>query len=370
MVADSRPSRWRVWHKLTNCRSYTKKVNQFSWLAFQCGTFPACAAFLLFLLLTSFATAAETPDSSRRTFIHGLIATAQGQPVARATVELRDLRGIKMAVGSTDDNGRFALTTTANPGQYILLITKDLQISDERITVDQGDREVAIALPVTSGSAAVKLQQTYTVSTQQLRVPEKGARAFEVGAAGVQWIESFRSRKGDRPGIADRFDVRRCIFHAGCAARLAAWDPKRAIEDATRVLAIDSDDVEAYLALATAYNSLSEFQTGERAAAQRKLSEGNPDFWQGRLELAKALYGEGQFTFLALRELDELSNDFPDVHLVRANILIPASTAVKQRKSSANSSGKRRMILEASKSNASSPTRHSGQQRYRPSNHG
>jgi len=46
-----------------------------------------------------------------------------------------------------------------------------------------------------------------------------------------------------------------------------------------------------------------------------------PDFWQGRLEMAKALYGEGRLV-LALRELDELHKDFPDVHLVRANTLV------------------------------------------------
>lgn len=317
MVADSRPSRWRVWHKRTNCRSYTKKVNQFSWLAFKCGTFPACAAFLLFLLLASFATAAETPDSSRRTFIHGLIATAQGQPVARATVELRDLRGIKMAVGSTDDTGTFALTTTANPGQYILLITKDLQISDERITVDQGDREVAIALPVTSGSAAMKLQQTYTVSTQQLRVPEKARAHLKL----AQQEFSGSNLSGAEKEIDQALQIDSmcaAAFSMRAVLRLAARDPRRAIEDATRALAIDSDEEEAYVALATAYNSLNEFQTAE-TAAQQALGR-QPDFWQGRLELAKALYGEGRFV-LALRELDELSNDFPDVHLVRANIL-------------------------------------------------
>jgi predicted RNA polymerase sigma factor len=36
--------------------------------------------------------------------------------------------------------------------------------------------------------------------------------------------------------------------------------------------------------------------------------------------MAKALYGERRFV-LALREWDELNNDFPDEHLVRANIL-------------------------------------------------
>jgi len=318
MVADSRPSRWRARYKRTNCQWYSKKVDQFSWLAVR-ETFPAYLLFLflLFFLLASFATAAETPDSSRHTIIHGLIATAQGQPVAGATVELRDLRGIKMAVGSTDDTGRFALTAVANPGKYILLVTKELQITDEQILVDQGEREVAITLPGTAGSAAAKSQQLYTVSAQQLRVPEKARAHLKLAQQEFSRLNlSGAEQEIDQALQIDSMCA--AAFSMRAVLRLAARDPKRAIEDAVRALAIDSDEAEAYVALATAYNSLGEFHAAE-TAAQQALSR-QPDFWQGRLELAKALYGEGRFV-LALRELDELSNDFPDVHLVRANIL-------------------------------------------------
>jgi predicted RNA polymerase sigma factor len=37
--------------------------------------------------------------------------------------------------------------------------------------------------------------------------------------------------------------------------------------------------------------------------------------------MAKAFYGQEQFGW-ALRELDSFKIDFPDVHLVRANILV------------------------------------------------
>src|ERR1700676_517404 len=121
MVADSRSSRCGGWYQRANCQSYSKKVNQLSCLVIERGTSLACLVPLLFLL-ASLATAAETPGTSRRTFIHGLIVTAQGQPVARAAVELRDLRGMKMAVGSTDSAGKFDITTTAMPGEYVLLV--------------------------------------------------------------------------------------------------------------------------------------------------------------------------------------------------------------------------------------------------------
>jgi hypothetical protein len=147
MVADSRSSRCGGSYKRGNCESHSKKVDQLSCLVIERGTSLTCFVPLLFLLasllLASLATAAETPDTSRPSFIHGLVATAQGQPVARATVELRDLRGMKMAAGLTDSAGKFAITTTAMPGEYVLLVAKELQIGDERITLDQSERPSA-----------------------------------------------------------------------------------------------------------------------------------------------------------------------------------------------------------------------------------
>jgi hypothetical protein len=193
MAADSRSSRWRICHQRIDRRSYSKKVNQLSCLVIERRTFPACLILPLFLL-ASLASSAQTPDASRRTLIHGLIATAQGQPVARATVELRDLRGMKMAVGFTDSAGKFAITTTAMPGEYVLLVAKQLQIGDERITLDQSDREVTIAFPVASGTAAAPSQPMYTVSAQELRVPAK-ARRSQVGTPGVQQVELCRAER-------------------------------------------------------------------------------------------------------------------------------------------------------------------------------
>jgi hypothetical protein len=96
--------------------------------------------------------------------------------VVRATVELRDLRGMKMAVGLTESAGKFAITTAAMPGEYVLLVEKEPEIGDERITLDQSHREVTIAFPVASGTAAAPSQAMYTVSAQELRVPAE-ARA-------------------------------------------------------------------------------------------------------------------------------------------------------------------------------------------------
>ena len=316
MVADSRSSRCGGWFRRANCESYSKKVNQLSCLVIARGTSLACLVSLLFLL-ASLPTAAETPDTSRRTFIHGLIATAEGHPVARATVELRDLRGMKMAVGFTDGAGRFAITATAMPGEYVLVVAKELQIGDERVTLDQSDREVTIALPVAWWTAAAPSQPMYTVSAQELRVPTKAREHLKLAHQEFSKLNFARAER--EIGQALRVDSTcAAAFSMRALLRLASRDPSGAIEDATRALALDSGEADAYVALATAHNSLREFQSAE-TAAQQALSR-RPDFWQARLEMAKALYGEDRFV-LGLRELDELNNDFPDVHLLRANLL-------------------------------------------------
>jgi Tfp pilus assembly protein PilF len=321
MTAGSRSKRCGICHERTKCGRYSKKVNQLSWLVFQSGTPHAGLVLILLLILllvlTSLSTVAQTPGANRRTLIYGLIVTAQGLPVARATVEVRDLRGIKMAAGFTDIAGRFAITMGAKLGEYVIVAAKELQIGDERITLDRLDREVTIALPAASASAAATSLQMYTVSAQELRMPAKVRAHLKV--AHEKFSKSnFAGAEREIDQALQADSICAAAFSMRALLRLSSRDFEGAIEDATRALALDPTDADAYLALATAYNSLAEFGKAE-TAAQQALGM-RPAFWQGRLELAKSFYGEGRF-ILALRELDELNKDFPDVHLIRADVL-------------------------------------------------
>jgi tetratricopeptide (TPR) repeat protein len=318
MAAGSRSSRCGICSERASRRSYSKKVNQLNRLAIERGTSLACLILSLFFLLESVSAGAQTPNAGRLTLIHGLIVSSQGQPMARATVELRNLRSMKMATGITDSAGKFAITTTAMPGEYMLLVAKELQIGDERITLDQSDREVTIVFPVSPWTGAVPSLPMYTVSAQELRVPAK-ARAHlklahqefsELNLAGAD-REIDQVLRAD-PTCAPAFSMRALL-------RLAVRDLNGAVADATHALALDPQQTEAYVALATAYNSLREFHKAE--AASRQALAMRPDFWQAQLEMVKALYGEDRFV-LAWRELEELNKDFPDVHLVRANLLV------------------------------------------------
>jgi|SRR5580704_1769260 tetratricopeptide (TPR) repeat protein len=161
-------------------------------------------------------------------------------------------------------------------------------------------------------------REMYIISAQQLRIPA-GARTHLKLAQREFSRSNFAGAEKEIDRALQVDSICAPAFSMLALLRLASRNFDEAIEDATRALALDPTETDANLALATAYNSMGEFQKAEAAA--RQTIRMRPDFWQGRLELAKAFYGQ-QRLVAALRELDELNKDFPDVHLVRANILM------------------------------------------------
>jgi tetratricopeptide (TPR) repeat protein len=273
------------------------------------------SAFSL-LLWMCINSGAQTPNAGGQELLHGSIFTAQGQPAAEAAVELRDLRGIKVASAVTDGSGNFKINSAAVPGEYVFLATSGYQLRYEQVLLAQPGLEFSLALPAGAVGAAPAAGR-YMVSAKQLGVPAK-ARERLVAAQ-----ESFRKLKFDEAEQEIDRALQADSAFAGAFAlrafiRLAQRDFNRAVEDARRAASLDAEDAESFIALATSYNSLREFEKAEDAA-WHALSL-RPDCWQGRLELAKTLYGQGRFV-VALRELDELNQNFPDVHLVRANVL-------------------------------------------------
>ena len=166
-----------------------------------------------------------------------------------------------------------------------------------------------------------------TVSVQELRVPAKARARLEAAQRDFSHLNlAGAEREIERALQADSTFA--AAFSMRALVRLATRDLNGAIEDATRAATLDPGEPVACVALATAYNSRGEYERAE-AAAQRALAM-RPDFWQAQLELAKALYGEGRLD-LALRQLDELNKDFPDVHLVRGNLLVRLNRSEKAR---------------------------------------
>ena len=275
--------------------------------------FYLCAS--LFVLLLGVKLSAQVPDAGSRELLHGSIVTDQGGPAPEVKVEIRDLRGIKVGSSVTDSRGNFEIRGTAEPGEYVFLAVSSFHVRDQHVLLDRADLQTSLALPYGS---TVATPGRYAVSVTRLGVPAKAWA--HLGAADRE----FRKRKFDKasqevasalridPTCARAFSMRAFI-------KLAKNDPQGALEDAQRAVLLDSDDAESFIAVAMSYNSLKEFQKGEEAA-ENALNL-HPDSWQGRLELAKSYYGEGEL-IRALCELDAANIEFPDVHLVRGNVLL------------------------------------------------
>ena len=269
----------------------------------------------LLLLLLCLDSIAQVPDSGSPKLLHGSIFTAQGEPAGDVTVEIRDLRGIRVGKGITDSSGNFEIRGTAEPGEYVFIAAKAFQIRDERILLDQPDLEASLALPTDLANAA---PAHYTVSAKRLGVP---AKAWTHLAAAHREFSRMNFDEASRevdsalradPACAQAFSMRAFI-------KLAEKDPAGAVDDAKRAASLDPGDAESFIALTMAYNSLNDFQRAEETI--RHALRLRPDSWQGRLELAKSFYGQGELV-LALCELDLANIDFPDAHLVRANVLM------------------------------------------------
>lgn len=167
-------------------------------------------------------------------------------------------------------------------------------------------------------AGAQSTSEQYTVSTRTLGIPAKARK--HLAAAHKEFskmnvdeaLRHIDAALHTDPACAQAFSMRAFI-------RLAEKDPRRAAEDARHAMALDPDDPESFVALAMSYNSLKEFLKAEEAV--RQALRLRRESWQGRLELAKSLYGQGEFV-LALLELDSEPINFPDTHLVRGNVLI------------------------------------------------
>jgi tetratricopeptide (TPR) repeat protein len=164
----------------------------------------------------------------------------------------------------------------------------------------------------------VQRPSPYIVSVSHLKAPAKAVNHLEAARRHFAKMQLAQADKEiDRaievyPGFAQAFCIKALVS-------LAEKDFIESVENAAHAIRLDGADAYSWVALATAYNSLSEWPEAEAAAGQALLLD--PSAWQGRLELAKSFYGEAKFA-LALNILDHLNRDIPDAHLVRANSLM------------------------------------------------
>jgi Tfp pilus assembly protein PilF len=200
-------------------------------------------------------------------------------------------------------------------GEYELIVTNSGQLNGEHVRLGRADLDVKLAVSAADNNLD---QATYRISARQLSVSPKtrariaaAQKKFEMGDTRAAMTDLDAAMKLS-PTSSEAWSMRAFI-------KLAARDSDGAIRDASHAEDLDRGNSEAYLALGSAYNSQREFRTAETNL--RRALVLRPSSWQAELELAKAWYGQKKFV-LALRQLDLIQRDFPDVHLVRANILI------------------------------------------------
>lgn len=288
------------------------KVNQDSRVLF------VRRALIVFLLICiDTAAYAGTPQTSRvKKRLRGVVATQNAQRLVGATVEVVDSEGNSVAKSKTDSDGRFEILTDSPAGEYELIITQKDQLTAQQINMAQS--ELSIKVIVTTSAANELGDMRYAVSARQLGISEKtrarlatAQKEFEKGRVGSA-VEQVQAAMEMSPSCSEAWSMRALM-------RLSARDVSGAIADAVHAEELDGTNADAFLALASAYNSSQMF--GEAEAALRHALRLRPDSWQARLELAKTWYGEKRFA-LALRQLGLVERDFPDFHLVRANTLV------------------------------------------------
>ena len=271
-----------------------------------------CCVFLA-LMFCGIALAQNTSEK----ILRGEILTEGGSPLVRASVGVFDLKGRSIASTITDEYGRFEIRTDARQGEYELIVTNSKQLNEERIALGRTDVHIRLVV-VTPAPYHAPRPPGSTVSARQMQTPDK-VRAHVV-AAQEHFDNLELSRAIEELNAAVAIDAT-CseAWSMRSLVRVALKDFPGAIGDATEAIQLDPENAFAYVALGTAQNSLREFPAAERAL--RQALEIQPDFWQAQLELAKTWYGEKRFV-LSLRQLDLIGQDFADVHLVRANVLM------------------------------------------------
>jgi tetratricopeptide (TPR) repeat protein len=201
---------------------------------------------------------------------------------------------------------------------FVLLFLFSLPSFSQNSTDPAGIDSPAKSLTGDTDPHPGQLPSSYVISASRLRVPSKAVTHLEAAQRHFLKMQLAQATEElDRairiyPGFAQAFRLRALVH-------LAEKDFTASVENAAHAISLDGADAYSWVALATAYNSLNEWPEAE-AAAGRAL-EFNPPAWQGRLELAKSFYGEARFA-LALSTLDQLHQDIPDIHLVRANSLM------------------------------------------------
>ncbi len=252
--------------------------------------------------------------------IMGSVNSLAGQPLKDVQVQLHGLSGAGVAAStSTDRSGRFSFSGVP-AGTYEIVAVSGVNQITERVEVSSVPVITTLRLPISGmpndGAG------TNTVSVAQYRVPEKARTEFMKAREATSRMKIEEAQKHVNralelyPNYAAALTLRAIL-------ELDQSEIDAAINDTQKAIQSDGNYAMAYTVLASALTATGRFDDALQAL-QRSESLA-PDTWQTYYEKAKAYLGKADYR-ATVQQLDRagslVSEDFPQMHLLRARALI------------------------------------------------
>jgi tetratricopeptide (TPR) repeat protein len=272
--------------------------------------------FCFILLSFSYSGYAQMASSGRQVAVHGHIVCPPGTTFDTLVVRLT---GSSAYIPSSYvyPNGDFQFDSVPT-GSYLLELTdvSGNRITQQLVTVDENNNDIAIPLPELRGSRPI----TGTVSLFELahKVPGKAKKEFQLA-------EKASSKK----------DMAACLQHLQAAVEIDPEylearrqlglcymrlnQPEKIIETFSEVLKRDPRSAVAYAGISAAHLQMSRFSEAESAA--RRAISFNPVLVRARYVLGLSLASQNKSHAEALDLMVNSAHAIPVAHFVAAQLL-------------------------------------------------
>ena len=278
-------------------------------------------ATVVFAFLYSVAASAQLPYSTTgdSVSIHGTISGLSAGMMCSA--ELKNaLSGFTVQRTPCGSSG-FDFSDVPR-GTYVVIIELGTNEIERKIDADMPNTEVDVRVPentrpATGGSS--------TVSVAEMMIPEKARNLFNKASSLLQQEKPDKAQQKLREAlaIAPRYAKALALQAVICTQK---DNISAAMKSADSAVASDAQLPFAQFVRAMVLNASGSFKQAASAAEEGLRMDMSS--WQGHFELAHAFYGLGNLSS-AITEINRAESSapkgFPDVHLLKAMILIHAN---------------------------------------------
>ena len=251
--------------------------------------------------------------------------STQNVPLHSVRIQLQSLINGNVFTTYSDAAGFFSLAVPE--GIYLLTATFGMEIDSQEIQVHSGPNPVSLTMRAKETFGA-GTQYASTVSTSQLRVPQKARNALEKAREAA--------RKHNRAEVARYTDkaLQLCPQYAEALAVRGTLElnsnPKQALVDTEKAVEFDPNYGAGYISLGNIYTKLGRFD--EAIHALDRAIAIMPASWEGYFEMSMALAGKRDY-MAALHQIERAWNLVPEnyplshkakaaLHLLRSDVLI------------------------------------------------